>query len=169
MRLKNRTQLADLLHDKEYKYGAEIGVFQGVHSKALLERVGLQILYCIDPWVDYRMVKVRSGEHNYAETLKLLEPFGNRVNIMRLASLDAVSRFQPHMLDFVYIDAKHDYVSVKDDILNWLPKIRKGGMIAGHDYHDKGDTACVKTAVDEAFGDKAQITVHGTKSWFVQL
>jgi predicted O-methyltransferase YrrM len=38
--------------------------------------------------------------------------------------------------DFVYIDARHDYASALEDIRDWWPKVRRGGILAGHDYVD---------------------------------
>ena len=49
---------------------------------------------------------------------------------------------------FVYIDADHNYHAVYRDLLAWMPKIQRGGILAGHDY----DWPTVKAAVDEVFG-----------------
>jgi predicted alpha/beta hydrolase family esterase len=65
-------------------------------------------------------------------------------------------------LDFVFIDADHKYESVKADIAAWLPKVRPGGHIAGHDYHS--DWPGVQKAVDEVLG-KGKFVVRG-HSWF---
>ena len=83
-------------------------------------------------------------------------------------------------MDFVYIDARHDYESVLEDLDAWCPKMKPGGIIAGHDYVDgmfaQGDFG-VKSAVDEFFGERG-IPVHGTKgpspvelfpSWIVEV
>jgi hypothetical protein len=48
----------------------------------------------------------------------------------------------------VYIDANHTHEEVKKDIQAWLPKIKKGGIISGHDY---GGWEGVTQAVNEAF------------------
>lgn len=72
-------------------------------------------------------------------------------------SWEAASNFNDESLDFVFIDAGHDYESVKKDITNWLPKIKKGGIISGHDYFNSiefGGNFGVKRAVDEFFGEK---------------
>jgi predicted O-methyltransferase YrrM len=47
---------------------------------------------------------------------------------------EAASLFQDGSLDGVFIDADHTYEAVKMDIQNWMPKVRKGGILAGHDY-----------------------------------
>ena len=44
------------------------------------------------------------------------------------------SKFENGFFDFIYIDALHTYKSTKEDITNWYPKLKKGGIIAGHDY-----------------------------------
>lgn len=60
-------------------------------------------------------------------------------------------------LDFVYIDAQHHYEAVREDLALWYPKLRVGGLFAGHDYLDgevDGDRFGVKRAVDEFAGEK---------------
>lgn len=68
--------------------------------------------------------------------------------ILRLTSLQAAALFPDEFFDGVYIDANHKYEHVKQDITLWLPKVRKGGVLAGHDYWSLVDPE-VKTAVDE--------------------
>jgi GR25 family glycosyltransferase involved in LPS biosynthesis len=72
-----------------------------------------------------------------------------------MKSLDAVSRFDDHSLDFVFIDASHEYEDVKADIIAWLPKIKPGGILAGHDYYigDFDYYPGVKQAVNEEFSE----------------
>ena len=52
--------------------------------------------------------------------------------------------FLDHSLDMVFIDGAHDYESVMTDILSWLPKIKKNGLICGHDY-ECSSKECDKT------------------------
>ena len=72
-----------------------------------------------------------------------------KLNIIRDLSVNASKRFNDNSLDFIFIDAAHDYKSVKADIDAWLPKIKPGGIIAGHDLHAEG----VKQAVIESFNN----------------
>jgi hypothetical protein len=82
-----------------------------------------------------------------------------------MTSVEAATKIPDHSLDFVYIDARHDYESVKEDVEAWCSKVRPGGIMAGHDYVD-GDLPegefYVKSAVDEFFGER-EIPVHGTE------
>jgi predicted O-methyltransferase YrrM len=66
-------------------------------------------------------------------------------------SAQSAAQFPDNSLDFVFIDASHDYDSVKRDIKAWLPKVRKpNGIIAGHDYCEVWPG--VIKAVHEEFG-----------------
>ena len=100
-------------------------------------------------------------------------PFGNRSVCIRQESEDAVKLFRNESLDFIYIDARHEYDFVIGDIAHWWPKIKKGGVFAGHDYLEGrieypvdartnyGDFFGVKRAVDE-HARKHNLEVHFT-------
>jgi hypothetical protein len=64
----------------------------------------------------------------------------------------------------VYIDASHEYEYVKQDILNWLPKVKLGGIICGDDY-TRGWPGVV-LAVNEIFGDNVNIV--GNQQWWLK-
>ena len=77
-----------------------------------------------------------------------LENMGERkYNVIKATSKVASKKFANESLDVVFIDLTHTYEAVKEDIKLWLPKVKKGGFIAGDDYHEhwKG----VIQAVDE--------------------
>jgi methyltransferase family protein len=143
--------------------GAEIGVKLGVYSDALLTRWRGEELVSIDPWlsadpdeyVDRSNVSQDEFERYYEEACDRLSRHGSRSSIWRMTSVEAAARAEDHSFDFVYIDARHDYESVKEDLEAWCAKVRPGGILAGHDYVD-GDLPqgefYVKSAVDEFFG-----------------
>ena len=54
--------------------------------------------------------------------------------IMR--STDAAKKLKDNHFDYIYLDARHDYCAVKEDIEHYYPKLRPGGIIGGHDYID---------------------------------
>lgn len=62
-------------------------------------------------------------------------------------SVDVAANFPDASIDFVFIDAAHDYPNVRADLCAWLPKVKHGGIIAGHDYGD--GWPMVRVAVQE--------------------
>jgi cephalosporin hydroxylase len=66
-------------------------------------------------------------------------------------------------IDFVFIDADHTYKGVKADILAWMPKVRKGGYVTGHDCDNKN----IKKALVEIFGEGGYETAWD-EVWYVQ-
>jgi hypothetical protein len=101
----------------------------------------------IDPNSPYFVSElVKDKDWLYYQFLNNTRPVCDTINPIRLASLDAVNLYPNRSLDFVFIDASHEYEDVKKDILAWYPKIKKGGFITGHDYTTFDG---VKKAVDE--------------------
>jgi len=72
-------------------------------------------------------------ERKFEEAKLRLAPY--KTTIVRKLSTDAAMDFGDESLDFVYIDADHSYNAVKEDIAAWAPKVRRGGIVAGHDYY----------------------------------
>jgi predicted O-methyltransferase YrrM len=83
------------------------------------------------------------------------------IQLITKTSDDAVSDFQDESLDFVYIDGIHTYDQVKKDIQNYLSKVKKGGVIGGHDYV-QGWSGVMK-AVNEVLGKPDKTFKEG--SW----
>lgn len=131
-----RLDLAQLFSDVGFKIGAEIGVEKGLYSEALCRLNPGLLLYCVDGWKahsDYRDHITQKKFDDFYETAKhILEPYN--VVFVRKLSMDAVKDFEDGSLDFVYIDANHKYKNVYEDITEWRKKVRKGGVVSGHDY-----------------------------------
>jgi SAM-dependent methyltransferase len=62
----------------------------------------------------------------------------NTVRLIVADSVSAASLFAPASLDFVFIDGDHQKSAVLADIAAWLPTLRPGGLLAGHDYRMTG-------------------------------
>lgn len=97
----------------------------------------------------------------YDANLKALG-LADRITTLQLTSLEAAATFRDGELDGVFIDAAHTFDSVKEDIEAWLPKVRAGGILAGHDYDDYFPG--VKIAVNRVLGE-GKFEVVG-KSWY---
>ena len=63
-----------------------------------------------------------------------LRPLISLINPIRIDSVSASKMYDDNSLDAVFIDADHKYESVKADIIAWMPKVKKNGILAGHDY-----------------------------------
>lgn len=72
------------------------------------------------------------------------------INSIRLNSIEAAKKYNDNSLDFVFFDAANDYEDVKQNINSWLPKIKDGGYIGGHNY-DHPSLPGVSQAVNEIF------------------
>ena len=90
--------------------------------------------YCVDHWLPFSDSDNDPTKHLYETFLDNLQPVKKYFNALRLESVKAACLFEDESIDFVFIDASHDYNSVKSDIMAWYPKVKKGGVIAGHDY-----------------------------------
>lgn len=67
-------------------------------------------------------------------------------------SVSASAGFEDKTIDFVWIDGDHSLEGVRADIAAWLPKVKAGGVIAGHDYYDNPNKGnFVRSAVREVF------------------
>lgn len=116
----------------------------------------------IDTWEGSPEHSLAPGQNIYEEFLKYIEPVIDVINPIQMPSLEAVKAYKDESLDFVFIDARHEYEFIKADIEAWYPKVKKGGILSGHDY----DWTGVKQAVDEFF-PKTELTISRT-SWYIE-
>jgi hypothetical protein len=119
--------------------GIEIGVHQGANAYMLLtECSNIGKLTAIDPFLPYYDVDHFVGqeyvESNYLATLENLSTFGDRCEVIRARSIDTNNRFDDESMDFVFIDGDHSIRGLLADLIAYEPKVKKGGIVAGHDY-----------------------------------
>ena len=142
----------------------EVGSFAGVSSE--LFALHCKDIICVDEWNPYWEIQtpelIQSAEDQFDKLLL------NYINITKYksSSVEAATKFSDNSLDFVYIDAAHDYENVKKDITAWLPKVKIGGVIAGHDYHHNPYIQ-VYEVVNEFFANDYKISSYPDSSWAV--
>jgi predicted O-methyltransferase YrrM len=93
--------------------------------------------YCVDTWSgseEHKEYDVIKNNELYEKFLNNIEPVKHAITPIRLPSIEASKDFTDNSLDCVFIDAGHDYESVKNDIAAWYPKVKSGGLLAGHDF-----------------------------------
>jgi SAM-dependent methyltransferase len=127
---------------------AEIGCWHGRSTRALADNIGPDgIVYAIDTWngppeTPDDIINVGIAAAHLPEDWALDQFRKNtagldgKLSIMQMSSVEAAKTVitDDGKFDLVFIDAAHDYDNVKLDIQSWLPLVRPGGIIAGHDY-----------------------------------
>jgi len=169
--------LVDLINEHDLQIGVEVGVKSGLNMRRILNRCFNFTFYGVDPWCGtdgyehWSRVQVAGHEK---EARDVETQFRNRCRLIKDFSASASKQFSNKSIDLVFIDGEHTYEAVTTDIRCWLPKLRKGGIIAGHDYKNltawrrKGyDFSGVDTAVDEAFGGR--VNVAEDHVWWVKV
>lgn len=163
-------------------FGAEIGVFAGDMSKALLEREDLT-LFMVDSWEgdgaaysgdsgDWHAALGASAQDAYMRRALSVTKFaGQRGRVLRMRSAEAAAVIGDGVLDFVFIDADHSYDGCMADILAWAPKLKPGGLLSGHDYEN---TAFPKFGVAAAVNEwaasiGATVDTGDNFTWFIRL
>lgn len=140
----------------------EVGSYKGRSSSFMAVEIALsekQIKFdCVDTWKGSEE-HIKGGifedpdvvnNRLYDEFLKNMEPVKDHYTPIRMTSLEAASLYQDNSLDFVFIDAAHDYENVLNDILAWSAKVKSGGIISGHDFHHPPIQQAVSETVGEA-------------------
>lgn len=135
-----RDNMAGLFAELGFTKGAEIGVELGLFSEVLCKANPKLSLYCVDPWsagaYEANIHAVDSDQKIYdqrhIEAVARLSPYN--ATIIRKPSLDALNDFPDESLDFVYIDANHNFPNFINDLHGWTKKVKIGGIVSGHDY-----------------------------------
>jgi hypothetical protein len=136
----NRTRRAACFGALGFKHGAEIGVESGRFSEELCQQNPGVRLLCVDAWAAYQGYREHVTQAKvdglFAAAQERLKSY--HVTFRRAFSVEAAAKVPDGSLDFCYIDANHSFPYVVADIAAWLPKVRKGGIISGHDYCRRG-------------------------------
>ena len=169
--IKGLIDLIDHIGGLNDKVICEIGCFIGISTETFLQ-YSPKKLYAIDAWgllnESYEDCNwILDGKLNFnsvEETFRTMAKNYDNIEIIKNYSHLASLQFKDQSLDFIYIDGEHKYESVKQDILNWMPKIKSSGYISGHDINQIG----VVKAVSEIF-DRQSIVAFDDTSWLVKV
>lgn len=160
-----RNTLADIFRALNFKVGAEIGVEAGLYSEVICKAVPNVQLFCIDSWLQYEgyrtYVPQSRVDQFYQDAVKRLQPYN--VVFMKNYSADACKQFKDDSLDFVFLDGNHTYDYVLEDITIWTKKVKKGGIVSGHDYIKRAPPSTHDVIGAVNFYTKE----HNIKPWFL--
>lgn len=156
----NRTIMIETLAELGFTEGAEIGVAEGYHAEIMCQKIPNLKLHCVDVWEMYPgYEEYPKIDEIYYEAIKRLEPYNTP--FYREFSAKALRHFPDDSLDFVYIDAGHDFLNVTMD-LEWAKKVRPGGIVFGHDFK-----IARKNVVHVKYVIEAWMAAHKIEPWFV--
>lgn len=137
----------------------EVGCYVGDSTKIF--RGSFKEVTSVDPFVNgYDDNDASSFTHpmsiiekQFRETI--LEPFGN-VHLLKMSSSEASKLYTDNQFHFIYLDGNHTKEFLTEDVKNWLPKVKEGFWLGGHDYNNKNAPE-VKGVIDSIFGKPDQI------------
>lgn len=174
--------------EKLYKYAVdysknndifvEIGSFKGRSASAMCVNIINSkkdiTFYCVDTWngseehqigKNFEDIDVVNGRlfDIFSHNTKIVS---NYIRPIKTTSIEAVKLFKDKELQFVYIDASHDYINVSTDLNIWYPKVKSGGILAGHDWIYFED---VRRAVQEFAKEKSLTIITMANSWMMKV
>jgi len=114
----------------------EIGTSSGLNALSILRELHIKKLYLIDPYMPYMQDGKVWQDSKFSEKVAktILMSYNKKIQFIKMKSEDAVKLFADNSIDFVYIDGNHDYKFAKKDIELYYSKVKKGGIIGGHDF-----------------------------------
>lgn len=132
--------------------GVEVGVAAGKTSAYLLATFPTLHLTCVDKWIPpwaqtpyaqthdmFAQGDAAAHDERHVKAIAVTRPHRQRVTLLQASSENVATSAPDAWYDFVFIDGDHSYEGVLEDLENWWPKIRAGGLFCGHDYCDVVD------------------------------
>mmetsp|Transcript_25556 Transcript_25556/g.60441 ORF Transcript_25556/g.60441 Transcript_25556/m.60441 type:complete len:290 (+) Transcript_25556:75-944(+) len=146
--IRVRDDIATELEAMNFTSGIEIGVQRGIFSEHNLQNwPSCQKYYLVDLWgqqpnyKDVANVDDAKQEQLFEETKTRLAPYENKIEYHRMYSNEAAQKLALAgvQVDFVYVDARHDYCGCKEDMELYWPLVKPGGVMAGHDFAEDSE------------------------------
>jgi len=124
----------------------EIGCWEGKSTVFMADKIKRSEkkikFFAVDLWEDYQQLDM-VWSANYVRYLKNTEPLKDYITTLKGDSCEMSKQFADKSIDFIFIDANHQYEFIKKDIEHWLPKMKDGGILAGHDTQFEGVTRAI--------------------------
>ena len=148
----------------------ELGVARAAFSRELLLNPKIGLLFSVDRWAGDR----RHGEEEYKQALSILSGFSGRSEVIRRTFAKAIQYFSDKTFHLIYIDGyAHTGQEDGQTLRDWWPKLKPGGIFAGHDYSPRFPLT-VKVVDD--FAAEHNLVLHlikspakiGYPSWWVR-
>lgn len=155
--------LASIVREHGWRHGAELGVLMGKTFFHLLDTcpdlhlIGVDTWRCGDPALEPpregRRSEADSGYRSYSDldlplvgqqVMEQAAAYGGRAHILHMTTHEAAQYVRDESLDFAWLDAGHTEADVRQDIIDWRPKVGRGGWLMGHD----SNFASVRRAID---------------------
>ena len=186
------------LVNKSNLVGAEIGVGTGINALSILENLDIKRLYLIDPYADfftvvsesdridkngvvktsrrivfnnmkYPHIHIDSNSFCKEGAIETVKEYSDKIIWIYDISSEAVNKIYDNELDFVYIDGNHKYEYVKQDIILYRDKVKKGGLVSGHDF----DRDYVEKAVREVVKENIYYGKSNSRAnldwWYIKV
>jgi len=126
-----------LIEKNNFKTIAEVGVKFGRTTFFLLDNVHDLVIHAVD--LDISMF--------YNEEIK--SKYKDRLIPIKGYSYDVADQLPNNSMDLIFIDADHSYDAVKKDIIAYTPKLKKNGLLTGHDIDYPGVNKAVKEMIKD--------------------
>lgn len=167
--------LADLAKRYELTKLCEVGVKSGGLTAKLALLLPDSHIWAVDPWCFYPdWPSWDNAKHLRHEQQfdSVQRRYPKQIIKMKLPSLRAAAVLPDGGLDLVFLDGDHSYDAVKADIEAWLPKVRRGGVLAGHDYNNTAKYGDYFKGVDKAVNERwpaGAINIEPDYVWWVRV
>lgn len=160
--------------NRENLVGCELGVSFGINLIYTLDNVEeIAKVYAVDPYMTYDD-RVAGGEIVSAETIERVhdcflvnsQPYQDKIQLIRKTSDQAHVDIPDNSLDYIFIDGDHNYAQTFRDLKNYYPKVREGGIFAGHDVHLRDVTQALTEFILEIGLDLDKLRICDHQTWY---
>lgn len=132
---------ASFIRENNCRQIAEVGVYKGIFAQDMLKSNDLiEKYYLIDPWRNLSDWNKPANKNNsafekiYREALQRTDFAKEKREVLRGKTTGVIGEIEDNSLDFVYVDGDHTLKGIAIDLINFWPKLKKNGFIAGDDF-----------------------------------